>query len=40
MTSGFNRSVMKDIVNFIARFWFLVVIGALFLALLWMAAFA
>jgi hypothetical protein len=31
---------MKDIVNFIVRFWFLIVVGALFVALLWMAAFA
>jgi hypothetical protein len=31
---------MKDIVQFITRFWFLILVGILFLALLWMAAFA
>jgi|GEM_PF-2759983 cbb3-type cytochrome oxidase subunit 3 len=31
---------MKDIVQFIARFWFLILVGGLFIALLWMAAFA
>lgn len=31
---------MKDIVQFILRFWFLILVGVLFVVLLGMAAFA
>jgi hypothetical protein len=30
---------MKDLINFIARFWFLILVAVLFAAVLWMAAF-
>ncbi|HEY8511990.1 MAG TPA: hypothetical protein VIL31_08525 [Cyclobacteriaceae bacterium] len=30
---------MKDFVQFIIRFWFLILVVGLFVALLWMAAF-
>lgn len=40
ITAGTTPCLMKDVIQFISKYWFLIVIGVLFAVLMGMAVFA